>query len=154
MLNTPDFLKRSVPITQKYHILTRDIDESGARDLTPNSEEMDLIEDIINLPDFSNLSVEQKAIVWHFRYFLTKNNKALVKFLQCVDWTKEKEEQEGIRMLKKWVEIEIDQALPLLSFLFCANKIYTPQVFFPNQYQRFNEIRILAVKCLEKQSMD
>lgn len=36
MMNTPDFLKRSNPITQKYYILTRDIDESGAKDLTPN----------------------------------------------------------------------------------------------------------------------
>lgn len=58
MMNTPDFLKRSNPITQKYYILTRDIDESGAKDLTPNSEETELINEIINLPDFSNLSVE------------------------------------------------------------------------------------------------
>jgi len=58
MLNTPDFLKRSNPITQKYYIMTRDIDESGAKDLTPNAEETEYINEIINLPDFSNLSVE------------------------------------------------------------------------------------------------
>lgn len=58
MMNTPDFLKRSNPITQKYYILTRDIDESGAKDLTPNAEETEYINEIINLPDFSNLSVE------------------------------------------------------------------------------------------------
>lgn len=126
MLNTPDFLKRSNPITQKYYILTRDIDESGAKDLTPNSEERDLINAIISLPDFSTLTVEQKALLWHYRYSLTSNKKALVKFLQCIEWTKEKEELEGMRMLKKWVEIDVEQALPLLSWMFCANQVYTP----------------------------
>lgn len=92
MMNTPDFLKRSNPITQKYYIMTRDIDESGAKDLTPNAEETECINEIINLPDFSNLSVEQKALLWHYRYSLKNNKKALVKFLQCVEWTKEKEE--------------------------------------------------------------
>ena len=58
MQNTPDFLKRPNPITQKYYILTRDMDESGAKDLTPNAEEMDNINAILALPDFSNLSVE------------------------------------------------------------------------------------------------
>ena len=58
MKNTPDFLKRPSPITQKYYILTRDIDESGAKDLTPNSDEMDTINTILNLPDFTNLGVE------------------------------------------------------------------------------------------------
>ena len=108
MMNTPDFLKRPNPITQKYYILTRDMDESGAKDLTPNAEEMETINSILNLPDFSTLSVEQKALLWHYRYSLTSNKRALVKFLQCVDWTKEKEEQEGITMLRKWAEIDIE----------------------------------------------
>ncbi len=102
MLNTPDFLQRSNPITQKYYILTRDIDESGAKDLTPNDQERDLINKIIDLPDFTNLSVEQKALLWRYRYSLTNNKKALAKFLQCIDWTKEKEEKEGMNMLKSW----------------------------------------------------
>lgn len=54
-------------------------------------------------------------------------------------------------MLKKWAEIDIEQALPLLSFIFTANNIYLPKgPFFPNQFIRFNEVRALAVKCLEK----
>jgi hypothetical protein len=36
------------------------------------------------------------------------NKRALVKFLMCVDWSKEKEEQEAMSMLKKWAEIDID----------------------------------------------
>ena len=36
------------------------------------------------------------------------NKRALVKFLLCVEWTKEKEELEGMAMLKKWAEIDIE----------------------------------------------
>ena len=52
MMNTPDFLKRSNPITEKYYILTRDVDDNIAKDLRPNSEEVEAINKIIDLPDF------------------------------------------------------------------------------------------------------
>ena len=91
-----------------------------------------MITKIIDLPDFTNLSVEQKALLWRFRYSLTNNKKALAKFLKCIDWTKEKEEKEAMNMLKSWQEIDIEQAIPLLSFMFCANKIYMPQPMFAN----------------------
>lgn len=91
-MNTPDFLKRSNPITEKYYILTRDMDDSVAKDLRPNAEEMELLLQIINLPDFQTLSIEQKALVWRYRYSLIENKDALVKFLLCIEWTKEKEE--------------------------------------------------------------
>jgi hypothetical protein len=59
MVNAPDFLNmRSGPITQKYYVLTRDLDESGAKDLTPNEEEVKNINAILELPDFTNLTVE------------------------------------------------------------------------------------------------
>lgn len=155
MKNTTEFLRRPNPITQKYYILTRDLDESAAKDITPNEMEMDEINSILLLPDFTSLSVENKALLWHYRYSLTSNKRALIKFLQCVNWTNEKEEQEGMSMLKKWVEIDIEQALPLLSFMFCANTFYLPKgPTFSSQFQRFNEIRTLGVKCLEKQTSD
>jgi phosphatidylinositol 3-kinase len=108
MMNTPDFLKRSNPITEKYYILTRDMDDSVAKDLRPNTEEMELLHSIINLPDFQTLSIEQKALIWRYRYSLIENKAALVKFLLCIEWTKEKEEQEGMSLLKKWAEIDIE----------------------------------------------
>jgi len=156
MVNTPDFLKRPNPITQKYYDLTRDIGESGAKDFTPNEAETERINMILDLPDFLNLSMEDKSLLWYFRYSLIPNKRALVKFLMCVDWSKEKEELESMSMLKRWAEIDIDQALPLLSYLFSANEIFKPKngSSFPNYQSRFNEIRQLAVKCLEKQSTD
>jgi hypothetical protein len=134
--------------------LTRDIDESGAKDLTPNEEEVKNISDILDLPDFTTLTIERRALIWHFRYSLTSNKRALVKFLLSVDWGKEKEEQEAMNILKKWVEIDTEQALPLLSFMFTANEIYLDRLIFANQIARFNEIRTLGVRCLEKQNSD
>jgi hypothetical protein len=52
MMNNPDFLKRSNPITEKYYILTRDVDDAIAKDLRPDAEEVDELNKIIALPDF------------------------------------------------------------------------------------------------------
>ena len=58
-------------------------------------------------------------------------------------------------MLRKWAEIDIEQALPLLSFMFCANNIYLPKgPIFARQFTKFNDIRALAVKCLNKESVE
>ena len=40
MKNMPDILnRRDDPISYKYYILTRDLDESAVKDITPNKEE-------------------------------------------------------------------------------------------------------------------
>jgi Phosphoinositide 3-kinase family, accessory domain (PIK domain) len=125
MKNMPDILnRRDDPISYKYFVMTRDLDESAVKDITPNKEEQEAINKIFEDPDFAQLNAKDKSMLWHFRYSLTTNKRALIKFLQCVEWTKEKEEIEAMQMLKKWVEIDIEQALPLLSFMFCANSIY------------------------------
>ena len=108
MMNGPNFLTRPNPITKKYYDLTRDLDESGAKDLTPNKEELEIIHELLSEPDFATLSDQSRSIIWHFRYSLASNKRALIKFLRCVDWTKEKEEQEAMSLLKKWVEIDIE----------------------------------------------
>jgi phosphatidylinositol 3-kinase len=154
MANTPEFLVRPNPITQKYYNLTRDVGESGAKDLTPDVDETARINEVLDMPDFLSLSDPAKSLLWHFRYSLVPNKRALVKFLLAVDWSKEKEELESMSLLKSWAEIDIDQALPMLSYLFSANEVYKPKAgtSFPNYQSRFNEIRAIAVKCLEKQS--
>ena len=52
MMNTPEFHKKTNPITEKYYILTRDVDDSIAKDLRPNAEEKKYLDEIIDLPDF------------------------------------------------------------------------------------------------------
>lgn len=52
MLNTADFQKKTNPITEKYYILTRDVDDSIAKDLRPNADDKRILDEIIDLPDF------------------------------------------------------------------------------------------------------
>lgn len=49
---------------------------------------------------------------------------ALPKFLKSVNWLKAKEEGEALSLLRVWPELNIQNALPLLSVDFCANNVY------------------------------
>jgi hypothetical protein len=70
MANTGDWQNRPNPITEKYFILTRDIDDSVAADLKPDENVQKLLNDIINAPDFIMLNQQQKTLIWKYRYSL------------------------------------------------------------------------------------
>ena len=89
-------------MTEKYFDLTRTGDESFAKELRPNNEEQERINQILILPDFIFLSEEEKTMIWRFRYSIIDNGKALTKFLQSVRFTEEKEMKEAISLMKKW----------------------------------------------------
>jgi len=54
-------------------------------------------------------------------------------------------------LLNNWAPIEVEQALPLLSNKFCVNEIYSRIGLTQQIIKRFNEIRKVAVKCLDRQ---
>jgi Phosphoinositide 3-kinase family, accessory domain (PIK domain) len=56
-------------------------------DLKPNSEERKRISQVLKLPPNKVLHVEDKALLWRFRFSLTQDKRALTKFLKCVDWS-------------------------------------------------------------------
>jgi len=105
--------------------LTREDDSSFAKDLRPDQATSERIKWIIDYPDFLDLETEQSAFLWRYRYSLVEKKEALVKFLLSVDWTKDKEQQEAMSLLNNWAQIEVEQALPLLSNKFCVNDIYS-----------------------------
>ena len=47
MINAPEFMKKNNPITEKYYILTRNVDDSIAKDIRPNKEESEYLNSII-----------------------------------------------------------------------------------------------------------
>jgi hypothetical protein len=56
-----------------------------------------------------------------------------------------------MRILKRWSQIELEDALPLLSIKFAANAIYKEEILHDRQLVKvYNEIRKRAVNCLEK----
>jgi phosphatidylinositol 3-kinase len=61
------------------------------------------------------LSEQEKDLLWKFRYYLTRDKKALTKFLKCVIWSDPVEARQAIDLLSVWVSIDVEDALELLS---------------------------------------
>ncbi len=143
-------LKRRSPIAEKYYTLTRDLPDSLARELKPSENERKSLEEILIEPDHIQLSEGEQFLLWKYRYTLLGDpafaETALPKFLKSVNWLKQKEETEALSLLRVWPEVNIQNALPLLSFDFCANNVYNKKAI----PEGFKEIRQFAVKCLGK----
>jgi phosphatidylinositol 3-kinase len=61
------------------------------------------------------LSSEETDLVWKFRYHLTRDKRALTKFVKSVNWGEQSESKQAIQVLASWTEIDIDDALELLG---------------------------------------
>jgi len=59
---------------------------------------------------------------------LIENGRALGKFLQSARLHVENELKETMRIFKRWSQIELEDALPLLSIKFAANGIYKEEI--------------------------
>lgn len=63
--------------------------------------------------------------------------------------------KEAKQLLKEWTEIELEDALPLLSIKFAANSAYNPLIDKSDKYKKFIcEIRQRAIECLKKQTTE
>jgi len=88
---------------------------------------------IVGYPPTRILTPEEKDLLWKYRFYLCREKNALTKFLKSASWDEGTEEKSLIELLDKWANIDVDDALELLSPAF-HNKI----------------IRSYAVKQLEK----
>lgn len=112
---------REDPITTMY---LANFDDVNVENLKPNKEEIAQLKKIIKRPNFSVLNPEEKDMMWRFRYFIKEFPQALPKFLVSVNWMIEKNIDEGLKFIRLWKQIEYDDAIFLLSQIFCANEIY------------------------------
>ena len=78
------------------------------KDLKPNAETRNRLNDIISYPNTQTLSSEEKDLVWQYRFYLSANKKALAKFVKCVDWN---------------TKTEANQALDLVSVYYSPMKM-------------------------------
>jgi len=83
------------------------------RDLKPNREEKDRIQQIIS--SSGKLSRKNQEMLWKFCFSLTTDKRALVKFVMSVDWENPREVHQAAELLDGWVEIDIADALRLLG---------------------------------------
>lgn len=88
-------------------------------------------------PPGKELSFEEKNLIWRFRFYLTKDKKALSKFLNSVIWTDQNEVKQAVELLYRWVDVDVEDALELLS------------AGFP-----FKEVRKFAVEKIRKAEDD
>ena len=72
---------------------------------------------IISSPN-KRLSVEAKELLWKFRFSLTDDQRAVTKFLRCVNWNDVTESKQALELLDEWGPITLADALELLSSAF------------------------------------
>jgi len=70
---------------------------------------------ILAYPSGQFLSIEEQDLVWKYRFFLSQQDKALAKFLQCVHWDKDEEVKQAVDLLQQWVTMNTEDALELLG---------------------------------------
>ncbi|PYH48949.1 phosphatidylinositol 3-kinase VPS34 [Aspergillus saccharolyticus JOP 1030-1] len=85
------------------------------RDLKPNPKIRDELNVILSYEPTQDLTAEEKDLVWRFRYYLTREKRALTKFVKSVNWRDVGEAHQAVEILPKWTEIDVDDALELLG---------------------------------------
>jgi len=112
----PEVGARDNPAESKHRRLVRS-HRTGVldRDLKPNAKVRDELNGIMAYSPTHVLSPEEKDLVWKFRHHLTRDKRALTKFVKSVNWHDSSEPRQAVQILAKWTEIDVDDALELLG---------------------------------------
>ncbi|KAH7316525.1 kinase-like domain-containing protein [Stachybotrys elegans] len=113
----PEVGQRDNPAEAKHRRLFRSSHRHGIldKDLKPNAKVRDELNLIMSYSPTHVLSPEETDLVWKFRYHLTRDKRALTKFVKSVNWSDQSESKQAIQVLGRWTEIDIDDALELLG---------------------------------------
>ncbi|XKL66682.1 hypothetical protein PGB90_010102 [Kerria lacca] len=103
-------------VENKHHKLARSL-RSGVsdKDAKPNAIVRDTLNTIVNYPPTKQLTTEEQDLIWKFRFYLSNQKKASVKFLECVNWKLPGEARQALDILAQWVPMDVEDALRLLS---------------------------------------
>lgn len=112
----PEVGAKDNPAESKHRRLVRS-QRTGVmdRDLKPNAKVRDELNGIMAYSPTHNLVGEEKDLVWKFRHHLTRDKRALTKFVKSVNWGDQGESRQAVQILAKWTEIDVDDALELLG---------------------------------------
>ncbi|CAK7266849.1 Phosphatidylinositol (PI) 3-kinase [Sporothrix epigloea] len=113
----PEVGARDNPAESKHRRLVRSQHRHGTldKDLKPNAKVRDELNQIMSYPPTQALSSEEKDLVWKFRYHLTRERKAVTKFVKSVNWQDAAEAKQAAKVLGGWTNIAADDALELLG---------------------------------------
>ncbi|XP_072428046.1 phosphatidylinositol 3-kinase catalytic subunit type 3 [Chiloscyllium punctatum] len=148
-------------VESKHHKLARSLRSGPSdHDLKPNAATRDQLNIILNYPPTKQLSSEEQDLVWKFRYYLTNQEKALTKFLKCVNWDLAQEAKQALELLGKWKPMDVEDGLELLSSQFTNPTVrryavarlqqaddedllmYLLQLVQALKYENFNDIKV------------
>ena len=73
---------------------------------------------MLKYPSTKALSSEEKDLLWKFRFYLSRDKRALTKFVKSVEWDDGFEARQAKELISKWVAIDVEDALELLSASF------------------------------------
>ena len=112
----PEVGAKDNPAESKHRRLVRS-HRTGVldRDLKPNAKIRDELNNIVSYGPTQDLNGEEKDLVWKFRHHLTRDKRALTKFVKSVAWQDQSEARQAVQLLPKWTEIDVDDALELLG---------------------------------------
>ena len=112
----PEVGARDNPAESKHRRLVRS-HRTGVldRDLKPNAKLRDELNVILAYSPTHELNTEEKDLVWKFRHHLTRDKRALTKFVKSVAWHDHGEARQAAQIIPKWTEIDVDDALELLG---------------------------------------
>ncbi|KAF8248095.1 phosphatidylinositol 3-kinase [Wilcoxina mikolae CBS 423.85] len=107
---------RDNPAESKHRRLVRS-QRNGIvdRDLKPNAKIRDELNEILNYGPTHELTSDEKDLIWKFRFYLTRDKRALTKFVKSVAWSDSSESKSAVQLIPKWTEIDVDDALELLG---------------------------------------
>lgn len=113
----PEVGAKDNPAESKHRRLVRSQHRQGIldKDLKPNAKVRDELNMIMSYSPTHVLSPEEKDLVWKFRYHLSKDKRALTKFVKSVNWQDQSESRQAIQVLSRWTDIDVDDALELLG---------------------------------------
>ncbi|KAI9850100.1 MAG: Phosphatidylinositol (PI) 3-kinase [Thelocarpon superellum] len=112
----PEVAARDNPAESKHRRLVRS-HRTGVldRDLKPNAKIRDELNVIMAYSPTAELNPEEKDLVWKFRHHLTRDKRALTKFVKSVAWHDQSEARQAAQIIPKWTEVDVDDALELLG---------------------------------------
>lgn len=112
----PEVGAKDNPAESKHRRLVRS-HRTGVldRDLKPNAKIRDELNTIMSYGPTEELKAEEKDLVWKFRHHLTRDKRALTKFVKSVAWQDQSEARQAVQLLPRWTEIDVDDALELLG---------------------------------------
>ena len=113
----PEVGARDNPADAKHRRLFRSAHRNGImdKDLKPNAKVRDELNLIMSYGPTHALTPEEMDMVWKFRYHLTRDKRALTKFVKSVNWQEATEAKQAAQLLNRWTAIDVDDALELFG---------------------------------------